>query len=96
MTHTDVIYPDRHSDRAASTLQHLCLEHKIEAIAIGNGTGGRETERFARSIGLPKSIQIVMVNESGASVYSASDAARAEFADYDLTMHADRYLSVAG
>ena len=86
LTHTDVIYPDRHSDRAASILQHLCLEHKIEAIAIGNGTGGRETERFARSIGLPKSIQIVMVNESGASVYSASDAARAEFADYDLTV----------
>ncbi len=86
LTHTDVIYPDRHSDKAASTLQHLCLEHKIEAIAIGNGTGGRETERFARSIGLPKSIQIVMVNESGASVYSASDAARAEFADYDLTV----------
>ncbi len=86
LTHTDVIYPDRHSDKAASTLQHLCLEHKIEAIAIGNGTGGRESERFARSIGLPKSIQIVMVNESGASVYSASDAARAEFADYDLTV----------
>ena len=86
LTHTDVIYPDRHSDKAASILQHLCLEHKIEAIAIGNGTGGRETERFARSIGLPKSIQIVMVNESGASVYSASDAARAEFADYDLTV----------
>ena len=63
-----------------------CDKYKIEAVAIGNGTAGRETEAFVRGIGLPESIQIVMVNESGASVYSASEAAREEFAEYDITV----------
>ncbi|MFT5089405.1 MAG: hypothetical protein ACI8PG_003775 [Planctomycetota bacterium] len=83
---TDVVYPDRHAATAEAKLKELCEKHQIEAIAIGNGTGGRETESFVRSIGLSPSVQIVMVNESGASVYSASAVARAEFADYDLTV----------
>ena len=63
-----------------------CQKYNIEAIAIGNGTAGRETETFIRGIGLPKEISIVMVNESGASIYSASDIAREEFPDYDITV----------
>ena len=63
-----------------------CDKYKIEAIAIGNGTASRETEAFIRSIGLPSDIQIVMVNESGASVYSASPVAREEFPDHDITV----------
>src|SRR5258708_35750026 len=55
-------------------------------MAFGNGTGGREKELFVRGLGLPKSIVIVMVNESGASVYSASDVARQEFPDQDVTV----------
>jgi len=58
----------------------------VDAIAIGNGTGGRETETFVRSLELPPSVPVVMVNESGASVYSASDVARAEFPDRDITV----------
>jgi uncharacterized protein len=59
---------------------------KIEAIAIGNGTASRETETFIRKLGLPASIPIVMVSESGASIYSASDVAREEFPDKDVTV----------
>src|SRR4030066_2143366 len=58
----------------------------IEAIAVGNGTAGRETEAFIRSLDLSKNIQVVMVNESGASVYSASEVAREEFPDQDITV----------
>lgn len=60
--------------------------YKIEAIAIGNGTAGRETERFVRNIRFDKDLIAVMVNESGASVYSASKIARDEFPDYDVTV----------
>ena len=63
-----------------------CQKYNIEAVAIGNGTAGRETETFVRGIGLPKEIHIIMVNESGASIYSASEAAREEFSDYDITV----------
>jgi uncharacterized protein len=58
----------------------------VETVAIGNGTAGRETEAFVRKLDLPERIQIVMVNESGASVYSASDVAREEFPDQDVTV----------
>lgn len=61
-------------------------EFKLESVAIGNGTASRETEQFFKKLPLPKSMPIVMVNESGASVYSASEAAREEFANYDLTV----------
>ncbi len=86
LLHDDVVYPDRHQAEAEKKLKAFCAKYAIEAIAIGNGTGGRETETFIRGIGLSSSIQIVMVNESGASVYSASEVARAEFSDYDLTV----------
>jgi uncharacterized protein len=85
----DTIYPlppRRDTRQAASTILDLCQRFKIEAIAVGNGTGGREAESFLRSLKLPKSIQVVMVSESGASIYSASEVAREEFPDHDLTV----------
>ncbi|MGV3771835.1 MAG: Tex family protein [Verrucomicrobiales bacterium] len=89
LLHHDVIYPGQSAARdveAASKIQAFCKELNIEAIAIGNGTAGRETESFIRKIGLPANIAIVMVNESGASIYSASEVARREFPDLDLTV----------
>jgi len=85
-----VIYPHEPQRRVTES-QHVvlafCAKHSIEAIAIGNGTASRETEQFIRSIDvLPKSIPVIMVSESGASIYSASDVAREEFPDYDLTV----------
>jgi uncharacterized protein len=70
---------------AEKTTRHLVEKYNIEAIAIGNGTAGRETELFVRNLDLP-GINIVMVNESGASIYSASDVAREEFPDKDVTV----------
>ena len=70
---------------AADTIQKLCVKHEIEAIAIGNGTAGRETEVFVRSLNLAH-ILIVMVNENGASIYSASEVAREEFPTQDITV----------
>ena len=89
LLHNDVIYPhepQRQTAKAAALIKSLCEKFDIEAISIGNGTAGRETESFVKSIGLPHKIVIVMVNESGASVYSASDVARDEFPDQDLTV----------
>jgi uncharacterized protein len=71
---------------AATAILGLCRRFEIEVIAIGNGTAGRETEAFIRSLDLPSGVQVVMVNESGASVYSASEAAREEFPDQDVTV----------
>ncbi len=85
LDHT-VIFPDRRKTESIEILKNLCEKYQIQAIAIGNGTAGRETEGFVRSIGLDKSIIIVMVNESGASIYSASDVAREEFPDQDITV----------
>jgi uncharacterized protein len=67
-------------------IQDLCERFHVEFVAIGNGTASRETELFVRSIGLPKNIQIVMVSETGASIYSASKAAREEFPKHDVTV----------
>ncbi|WPP50592.1 Tex family protein [Catalinimonas niigatensis] len=79
--------PQRKKAEAEAIILAYCQKYDIEAIAIGNGTASRETETFIREIKhLPKHIQVVMVNESGASVYSASDVAREEFPDYDLTV----------
>ena len=89
LLHHTVIYPSQseHQIReAGDTLRLLCQKLQIEAIAIGNGTAGRETETFIRTLKLPASIPVVMVNESGASIYSASDVAREEFPDQDLTV----------
>ncbi|WP_419785426.1 Tex family protein [Pseudodesulfovibrio sp.] len=69
---------------AAHILRNLCSRYDVEAIAIGNGTAGRETEAFVRELGL--GIPVVLVNESGASIYSASEVARREFPDLDLTV----------
>jgi len=89
LLHHDTIYPtqsQKMAEQAASTVKELCRRFQIEAVAVGNGTGGRETEAFIRSLGLSKSIAVVMVNESGASIYSASKAAREEFPDQDVTV----------
>lgn len=73
-------------EEAAEKIKSLCKKYEIEVIAIGNGTASRETESFVKSIGLPKEISVVMVSESGASIYSASDVAREEFPDHDVTV----------
>ncbi|AFM23367.1 Tex family protein [Desulfomonile tiedjei] len=89
LLHHDTIYPtqsEKMAEQAATIVKELCRRFEIEAIAVGNGTAGRETETFVRSLGLPKSITVVMVNESGASIYSASKAAREEFPDQDVTV----------
>lgn len=89
LIHNDVIYPSQSPGEireAADTLKKLCAKFQIEAIAIGNGTAGRETETFVRALKLPGSIPIVMVNESGASIYSASEVAREEFPNHDVTV----------
>ncbi|MEI6604763.1 MAG: Tex family protein [Verrucomicrobiota bacterium] len=71
---------------AAVEVTTLVKKFQIEAIAIGNGTGSRETEAFIKKLKLPSSIPLVMVNESGASIYSASDVAREEFPNEDVTV----------
>jgi protein Tex len=89
LLHHDVIYPhepQRETAKSAALIKSLCEKYEVEAIAIGNGTAGRETEAFAKSIGLGNKVMIVMVNESGASVYSASEVARDEFPDKDVTV----------
>jgi uncharacterized protein len=89
LLHTETIFPlqsEKGAADGASKLPEMCERFGIEAIAVGNGTGGRETEAFIRSLDLPKKIQVVMVNESGASVYSASEVAREEFPDQDVTV----------
>jgi len=85
----DTIYPhppQRQTTESAALIKHLVQQYNIEAVAIGNGTASRETEAFFKQAGLPNSVTIIMVNESGASVYSASEVARNEFPDYDLTV----------
>ncbi len=85
----DVIYPEkgaRDTAEAGELVKAVVKKFNVEAIAIGNGTAGRETETFIRKLGLPSSIPIVMVNESGASIYSASEVAREEFPDKDITV----------
>ena len=82
----DVIFPER-EEELASRMIKICIEKfKVEAIAIGNGTASRETETFIKSLKLPGNIPIVMVNESGASIYSASEIAREEFPNHDITV----------
>lgn len=78
--------PQKKTMESGALIKHMVATHKIEAIAIGNGTASRETESFVKNIGLPKDVLVVMVNESGASIYSASDVAREEFPDFDLTV----------
>jgi len=90
LLHNDVIYPTASSAgeirEAAAALLSMIKKYAIEAIAIGNGTAGRETETFVKALKLPPAIAVVMVNESGASIYSASEVAREEFPTQDLTV----------
>jgi len=84
-----VIYPhepQKEMVKAEAILRKWAIQYQIEAIAIGNGTAGRETETFVRNLGLGSAIAIYLVNENGASVYSASAIAREEFPDYDVTV----------
>ncbi len=89
LKHFDVIYPHR-SDKPTAPdvlkMTSLCEQFDIEVIAIGNGTASRETEAFIRNISFSKDIAVIMVNESGASVYSTSEVAREEFPDEDVTV----------
>jgi uncharacterized protein len=89
LLHFEAIYPhepQRETGKSSAIIKSLVEKYNIEAIAIGNGTAGRETEAFVKAIGLSKKVLVVMVNESGASVYSASEAARDEFPDKDITV----------
>jgi uncharacterized protein len=88
LLHAATVYPFKsENDRKASAakLKDLFDTHQVEAIAIGNGTGGRETESFVKDLSLPRDLPVVMVNESGASIYSASEVARSEFPDLDVS-----------
>jgi uncharacterized protein len=89
LLHNETIFPllsDKGREESSRRVLELCAEFQIEAVAVGNGTGGRETEAFIRSLPLPGGIPVIVVNESGASVYSASKVAREEFPDQDLTV----------
>jgi Transcriptional accessory protein len=89
LLHTDTIFlhqSEHAKAKAAETLIALCQRFKVEAIAVGNGTGGRETEAFVKGLDPLKKIPVIIVNESGASIYSASEVAREEFPDYDVTV----------
>ena len=88
LLHHETIFPFSSEDArkaAADAIVRLAAQYQTEAIAIGNGTAGRDSEAFVKALGLPKEIQVVLVNESGASIYSASEVARSEFPDLDLT-----------
>ena len=89
LLHNENIYPHApqlDTKKAAAKIYQLVEAYKIEAIAIGNGTAGRETETFIQHIKFNKDIQIYIVNEAGASIYSASAVAREEFPDFDVTV----------
>lgn len=89
LLHNETIYPHPPQNEvgpAVSKIKNLVSAYGIEAIAIGNGTAGRETENFIRKIPFDRKLISIMVNESGASVYSASAVAREEFPDYDVTV----------
>ena len=82
----DVIFPLTNATESIRILTYLVKTHDIEAIAIGNGTFSKETEEFIRTIQFDKKIIISLVNENGASIYSASEVAREELGDYDITV----------
>jgi protein Tex len=89
LCHHGVIFPhtgEKAREQAGPVLVDLVETHGIQAVAVGNGTAGRETLAFVRELNLPERVEIVMVDESGASVYSASDIARQEFPDHDITV----------
>ncbi len=84
-----VIYPTeprRETDRSATIIKQLAKKYSIKAIAVGDGTAGRETAAFIRGINFDSPVEVYSVNENGASVYSASEVAREEFPDKDITV----------
>lgn len=88
LLHNETIYPHQPQNqyaRAGFKLATLTEQYKVEAVAIGNGTAGRETEELVKSLHL-KNVEVFLVSEDGASVYSASKTAREEFPDYDVTV----------
>lgn len=89
LLHNETIYPhppQSQQREASAKILRLVEQYKVEAIAIGNGTAGRETETFIRKIPFKTDVVAIVVNENGASVYSASAIARAEFPNYDITV----------
>jgi uncharacterized protein len=89
LEHNETIFPHapkKQTGPSISKIKTLVNAYKIEAIAIGNGTAGRETEYFIKKIAFEKPIQVFVVNEAGASIYSASSIAREEFPQYDVTV----------
>lgn len=89
LKHNETIFPhppQNQMSAAMSKISGLCNSYKIDAIAIGNGTAGRETEQMMKKIRFSQPVEIYTVNESGASIYSASNIGREEFPDYDVTV----------
>ncbi len=89
LLHNETIYPhppQNQVKQSINKIEQLVDAYKIDAIAIGNGTAGRETERLVKYLRFNREVTAVMVNESGASVYSASSVAREEFPEYDVTV----------
>ena len=89
LLHNETIYPhppQSETGKAMKKVDSLVDAYKIEAIAIGNGTASRETESFIRSIRFNRDLQVFVVSEDGASIYSASKTAREEFPDFDVTV----------
>ena len=89
LLHNETIYPHPPKNETALAMKkiaHLVEQYAIEAIAIGNGTAGRETEQFIQSIHFDRQVQVFVVSENGASIYSASKIAREEFPEYDVTV----------
>jgi protein Tex len=89
LLHNETIYPHppQNEDKSASRkIASLVSQYRIEAISIGNGTASRETEHFIKKVRFDRDVKVFMVNESGASIYSASKIARDEFPDYDVTV----------
>lgn len=78
--------PQKEASKAKSKIAQFVQSYKIDAIAIGDGTAGRETERLVKSIHFDRDVEVFVVNEDGASVYSASSIARKEFPDFDVTV----------
>ncbi|HLA39661.1 MAG TPA: helix-hairpin-helix domain-containing protein, partial [Candidatus Glassbacteria bacterium] len=77
---------DRQAEEAGKKVVELCRKHHSEVVAVGNGTAGRETETWLKALALPEGTIVALVDESGASVYSASEAAREEFPEQDVTV----------
>ncbi|MFT5970273.1 MAG: hypothetical protein ACI8ZO_000780 [Flavobacteriales bacterium] len=87
--HNETIYPHppkNEINQSGKKINQLINAYKIEAVAIGNGTAGRETERFIKKVPFQENVAVYMVNEDGASVYSASSIARKEFPEFDVTV----------